>query len=407
MSTVLALSEDIIIGHVLTRLPVKSLRRCKCVCKSWLHILSNPDPHFVTTHVTHTSRNPDHECLIMSMYKYSRSRRRYNYGLRYNYALRNRLWVEILSRSRLSYTSINHAPEHSRIIGSINGLICLTFKCLFLLWNPATGLIKTIVPPQPYHGNKNFIITLYGFGWDCGEGEFKVVVCYGDQKSLQGVVYTSNPDSWNGLDIPDTFSGKTIKGNTATIVQGCPYWTATSGYDKFVLKFESGSSQFKDFLIPFQVIRTYSEYKLVNVKDCLAMMVYLQMSGTVVDVFHLDEEYGVWSKTYTFGPIHCYMADFSQCFKYGGEVVFNFAKLLYDPKTNGVKVIGDDHWILVSGYSYTPSLVFLPGMEPLHTRSHWTSSTDIESSMSEPAQIPLRLVFKLVFSRLLKCFGWD
>lgn len=79
---------------------------------------------------------------------------------------------------------------------------------------------------------------------------------------------------------------------------------------------------------------------------------------TLVDVLHLDEECGVWSKTYTLGPIHCVIDKLSQCFKYGGEIVFNNAEMLYDPKTKRIKVIGYGHREFVSGCSFTPSLVF-------------------------------------------------
>ncbi|XP_074349623.1 F-box/kelch-repeat protein At3g23880-like isoform X1 [Apium graveolens] len=307
------------------------------------------------------------------------------------------------SRSRFAYTSVHDAPEHSGMIGSINGLICLTYKRMYMFWNPATGLVKTILPPQPYYGNKKSYIKLSGFGWDHSESEFKVVVCFRAQTLLQGVVYTSNSDSWIGLDIPDTFFIRCIMGSTATIVRGCPYWTATTGYDKFVLKFESASNHFKEFMLPSQITSTH-RYNVVNIKDSLATMAYLQLPGAMVDVFHLDEEYGVWSKTYTLGPIHCCLATLSQCFKYGDEVVFNIAKLLYDPKTKGVKVIGDGYWDFVRGYSYTPSLVSLLGMKPLHTESQWTSSPAVERSLVTPAQLSLRLVFGRL---LLKCFGCD
>lgn len=51
------------------------------------------------------------------------------------------------------------------------------------------------------------------------------------------------------------------------------------------------------------------------------MMAYDEIPGTLVDLFHLDEECGIWSKTYTFGPIHFYTGKgmFSHCFKYGGR----------------------------------------------------------------------------------------
>ncbi|KAG5001241.1 hypothetical protein JHK87_022313 [Glycine soja] len=41
-------SHDLIV-EILLRLPIKSLLRFKCVCKSWLSFISNP--HFVKSHL--------------------------------------------------------------------------------------------------------------------------------------------------------------------------------------------------------------------------------------------------------------------------------------------------------------------------------------------------------------------
>lgn len=394
------LSQDIIIAHILTRLPVKSLIRFKYVCKSWNHILSNPDPQFITSHFTHTSRNPDYECLIMTMC--------YRSGpLSVHFPYQNH--VDIISRSRMSYTRMDNTPIHSSIVGSINGIICLLQKHMFLLWNPVTCLGKTISMPPQYSGKKWFYERFFGFCLDYHvQGEevgFKIVVCYKDQKFLpQGFVYTFSTDSWNEQVIPDIYSsnGTTFSSNPDITVLGCPYWNALRGSDRFVFKFESGSNQFKKFLLPFGLI-TWN-YILANVKDCPTVMAWSNLAPTtLVDVFHLDEECGVWSKTHTLGPIHCVKDGLSQCFKYGGEIVFNNAEMLYDPKTRRIKVIGYGHSGFVSGYSYTPSLVFLPGMEPLHTQSHWRSPEAERPLWRRPAKSHL----SLLFSRLLESLGWN
>lgn len=380
------LFEDIIILHILSRLPVESLIRYRRVCKSWRYKLSNPDPQFIRSHITHTSKNPDYECLIIST-------------LKNNHMFSRRCSMDIISRSRLSYTRMDNVPRYFyQTVGSINGLVCSINYCkhMFLLWNPVTGLCKTIVPPQHYLENK---MLFYGFGWDYVESQFKIVILYQDRKlkSLQGVVYTSNSDSCDEIVIPDIFSRTQFFHHPITIVEGCPYWDAYRGRDGFLVKFVSTSNQFKEFLKPSQITR-YHRHIYANVNDCLALIV----QGPLVHVFHLDEECGAWSKTYTFGPICCYVGPncVNQCFKYGGEIVFGFAKKLYDPKTNGIKVISDGYQQFVSGYSYTPSFVFLRGMEPLHTQSQ---SPEVESSVLTPAQSHLRLLF----SRLLECLGWN
>ena len=56
-----------------------------------------------------------------------------------------------------------------------------------------------------------------------------------------------------------------------------------------LIKFESGSNQFKEFSLPSQIIGGY-HYILVDLKDRLTMMVYSPYGGPLVNVFHLDED---------------------------------------------------------------------------------------------------------------------
>lgn len=385
----LTLFEDIIIEHVLTRLPAKSLVRFRCVCKSWEYVLSNPDPQFISSHTTHTSKIPDNEYLIITTSK------------------NHRYSIDILNRSRFSYIPLDNVPRHDKIVGCINGLVCLILNHLFLLWNPVTGLYKAIAPPQHHLENKMISKLSYGFGWDYVKSEFKIVIYYRVENSFQGFLYTSNSGTWNGLAIPDIFSCLRVRELPDITVKGCPYWSACREdarfYPRFEFKFESGSNQFKKFSLPSQIVGIY-HYVLVDLKDCLTMMVYSPSPGTLVDVFHLDENSGVWSKTYTFGPIHCWTGQISQGFKYSGEIVFSSAKMLYDPKTKGIKVIGDGYWEVHHSFSYTPSLVFLHGMEPLNAQSRRrVHALRINPIMFRRAPSHPRSLF----SRLLGCLGWN
>lgn len=123
--------------------------------------------------------------------------------------------INIMSRSRLSYTRMDNAPQHDKIVGSVNGLVCLV-----------TGLGKTVSAPQSCCRNSTLSEIFRGFSWDNLENEYKVFLCYKEQKSWQGIIYGSNSDSWNKLVVPDTFVGKCFMPNPDVIVKGCPYWTA-------------------------------------------------------------------------------------------------------------------------------------------------------------------------------------
>lgn len=57
--------EDKIVVNILSRLPVKTLLRCKLVSKSWLFIISSRD--FIRTHLSRSTDNPHftHHQLIL------------------------------------------------------------------------------------------------------------------------------------------------------------------------------------------------------------------------------------------------------------------------------------------------------------------------------------------------------
>ncbi|KAI3933217.1 hypothetical protein MKW92_007275 [Papaver armeniacum] len=51
------LDDDVVVCHMLSRLPVKSLMRFKCVCKRWKLIMEE-DSHFISLHLSHSETRP-------------------------------------------------------------------------------------------------------------------------------------------------------------------------------------------------------------------------------------------------------------------------------------------------------------------------------------------------------------
>lgn len=47
-----------LIVEILIRVPAKIVLRCKCVCKRWNSLISNP--HFATTYLSHSKQHPYH-----------------------------------------------------------------------------------------------------------------------------------------------------------------------------------------------------------------------------------------------------------------------------------------------------------------------------------------------------------
>jgi len=143
--------------QVLLRLPVKSLIRFKCVCKSWFSLISNP--HFANSHfqITQTSKivlisNPDLETRSIDFEAYNSDS-----------ASLNLSFVDPQSHFDLE------------IKGSCRGFIFLHGNSTFYLWNPSTGVHKQI-PFSPNYSE--YFYYPYGFGYDQLRDDYLVVSLY-------------------------------------------------------------------------------------------------------------------------------------------------------------------------------------------------------------------------------------
>ncbi|KAK4595738.1 hypothetical protein RGQ29_014004 [Quercus rubra] len=147
------LPEDLVI-QILLWLPVVSLLRYKCVCKSWYALINGQN--FINKHLLHNQTT--------------------------------------LTRTRAQYFGIpNHVATNR--VDSSNGLVCLhgnIYGIDIVLWNPATNETK-VVPESRISPQGRVSTTDIGFGFDFKTNEYKVV------KLLE--IYDSNPEleSWSKL----------------------------------------------------------------------------------------------------------------------------------------------------------------------------------------------------------------
>ncbi|KAL9995327.1 putative F-box domain-containing protein [Helianthus debilis subsp. tardiflorus] len=183
-----------LIFEVLSRLPVKTIARCKCVCKKWRDLVS--DTYFVHLHL---SRSPP--CLMFHLYL----------------PIVNPILelVEVEHEADYHRLTVNHVKTLNlhlcafnaryRIIqvGSVNGLICLchTFDATYVI-NPV--LEEYMILPQPPR-LRNITLLGHGFGVSMA-GEYKVIRILGRsisqlpiEVSVEIQVYTLGTDQWRSL----------------------------------------------------------------------------------------------------------------------------------------------------------------------------------------------------------------
>ncbi|KAI7736913.1 hypothetical protein M8C21_032344 [Ambrosia artemisiifolia] len=180
------LPENLILD-VLSRLPVKTITQCKCVCKKWRDLVS--DPYFVDLHLSRSAKN----------------------GLMFHqYICHTPILelVEVEHKADDDRVTLNHVKSlnlhlsalgsHHQIIevGSVNGLICLYLVAdATYVFNPV--LEEYIILPKLLPHVKTLG---YGFGVSMA-GDYKVLrICcpapVSEEVTLQIEVYTLGTDRW-------------------------------------------------------------------------------------------------------------------------------------------------------------------------------------------------------------------
>ncbi|KAK1398462.1 hypothetical protein POM88_008325 [Heracleum sosnowskyi] len=187
------LPEDIMKEEILTRVPMESLVRFRCVCKSWKILLSS-NPSFAKSQLAHRKDSNNAKVIVKcgatSIYKYN--------------------LLHLLN------------SKYLKVAGSVNGLvICraqtnsvyhyLPNSIPFIgIWNPATRQYKQIVTPfKASHIPGNSYISI-DFGFDPVSDDYKVIfiiMSYDCPLPLVVDVYSSSCNSWPifQLDVKSAF----------------------------------------------------------------------------------------------------------------------------------------------------------------------------------------------------------
>ncbi|RZC82315.1 hypothetical protein C5167_045101 [Papaver somniferum] len=156
-----SLFPDVIISNILSRLPVKSVLRFRCVCKSWCRLFRHPK--FIKLHLDHETEKENFSLLWDYQGKICSTD--YNYecslsslsSLLYNETVNVDCSIDFNDLLRMGLMLINN---------SCNGVVCLTAPGIVILWNPSTRESTRIISRRD---------AFIGFGYDSDIGEFKMV----------------------------------------------------------------------------------------------------------------------------------------------------------------------------------------------------------------------------------------
>ncbi|KAM3356940.1 F-box/kelch-repeat protein like [Capsicum galapagoense] len=177
-----------LVTEILSRLPVKTLLTFRSVSKSWLALISSLE--FIKNHLRISANNKD--------YAQHRLLLRYKCILKDCY-LRSLFCNSVMEVSRLDCPVTDQHKTFWSVVGSVNGLICLTGgEKALCIWNPSIRKYKTF----PDFITNWMVRIVYGFGYDEFNDDYKVVRCaynYGDWPRFDIKVYSLKDDSWRSI----------------------------------------------------------------------------------------------------------------------------------------------------------------------------------------------------------------
>ncbi|XP_057434362.1 F-box/kelch-repeat protein At3g23880-like [Lotus japonicus] len=183
---------DDVIREILSFLPVKSLLRFTCVCKSWKLIISNPQ--FVKLHLRRSSANMADFTHIQ---------------------LLSEVCNDFDDEDFESQGHLYYATPGFTLLGTCNGMISfIKWKytleytprtCWICFWNPTTKLWSRVSPPLSFHDKQHPSYKTFGFRYDGVNDTYKVVVAYAEEHQQSVVnVYDMGGSCWRRIQsFPD------------------------------------------------------------------------------------------------------------------------------------------------------------------------------------------------------------
>ncbi|XP_021766318.1 F-box/kelch-repeat protein At3g23880-like [Chenopodium quinoa] len=234
---------DDLVQEILMRLPAKTLLRCRCVCRSWYSLITNPD--FILAHVCY-NKAKRHLVLLRS---FDHAEKKVRYKLCHD----NEQLDEIMT---IDFPFVSKHHDYFRMVGCVNGLVCLSDDIVevtdtLILWNPVIRRFLTLPELKLDVESTDLGRSVFGFGFDSSKNDYKVI----------RIVYLKNPD-FEALQVDAKIaifrlssSCWEVNGSASVpvldtrqaYVNGVIHWLA---YNKLIVGFDVKGEAFKDMMLP-------------------------------------------------------------------------------------------------------------------------------------------------------------
>jgi len=360
--------EDVAFS-ILSKLPLKSIRRFACICKAWALLFENPRfmdmlrKKFLSTHSMYNGTRLVLKYLLPE----------FTYVNTWYLCDGDRFETKIkldlpppCKDDRLDFIDLN-------ILGSaINGFLCLyDFLGKVVLWKPDTGE-SLVIPPSHVESSlpckvtaKYIHFTLCGFGYDHIGDDYKVIrhmtfrqdyfTYFKDgipRNHYSWQIYSLKSNSWRNLeeDMPNRDISVGLAGSELYL-NGICHWLGET-YDNCVVSFNLTNEIFYTTPFSLDMCKSYEIFwELRHLLVLNGSIALISNHSKAINYFHIFilPELGVqdsWTKLFTVGPldgVHCLIGAGNKAdiifVKYNNELA------CFDLKTQvseeiGVQVVG-------------------------------------------------------------------
>ncbi|KAJ8755390.1 hypothetical protein K2173_019188 [Erythroxylum novogranatense] len=259
-----------IIAEILSRLPVKSIMRCKCVCKPWRSFLS------------------DHDFAKMHLEKARQSRRFFLFTEPFqSFDLEAQSYEDIRTTELNIPMSINSVDVET--VGSCDGLICAAVEDerYFLVWNPTTRVVREIFMPNSSQVGHSF----YGFGYDNQLDDYKIMLgsIANGSNEAELDIFTLKTNKWRRIE---GLHCNSVLVGSASFLNGILHWLVVRRDNGAqicaIVSFDLVQEKFREVMqVPDQISHLTRDFKVVGKSLCL----YTDMIGDYFEAWVM-KEYG-------------------------------------------------------------------------------------------------------------------
>lgn len=273
MASICFLPADVVV-EILARLPVKSLIRFKCVCKSWYALIINPN--FITKHLQLNKASSNTHKNARFLLKNHISHK----------PVVSMLFYESPNVSLGAAMPLFDEDLHSvTLYGTCDGIVCVGFTSRLPpgnfdrqmgLWNPATREFRAL-PSSRVPRPADLLVqwTDIGFGLDFTSKDYKMVEIIefaSRDYPPQVEVYNLSTDTWRKCDtvVPD--SARATR-PYSVYLNGFCYWWAGDVVDggRVVLSFDMADEVFHE--IPPPDMEGDSYVTLAKINESIALII--------------------------------------------------------------------------------------------------------------------------------------